>query len=711
MVENYIEKTYAGWLGKIIGIRLGSPIEGWTYELIKKTYGEISDYLVDYKDYAADDDSNGPLFFIRAIIDYPYGIDEITEKEMGYTWLNYAPENHGFFWWGGYGISTEHTAYLNLKHGIDAPRSGSIEQNGLICAEQIGGQIFVDSWGFVAPGNPQLAADYARKMARVSHAGEGVYGAMFVAACVSAAYTEDTVIDIINQGLHVIPTTSIYSIVVKAVMNFYNNVDSNNWRDCYKYIHDNFGYDKYQGVCHIIPNIAVMILSMLYGEGDFSKTLCICNMCGWDTDCNAGNVGSILGVLVGIDNIDDKWIKPINDLLISSSIIGSLNISTVSKSVETFCELGYMIAGIEPEELWKERFRKDHYLLRFDLPKSTQAMRAKANESKVEVNVQNSNDKSDIGKRSLKILANRLANDSEVRIYYKTYYKPSDLHDSRYDPAFTPILYPNQTVKTCLYNDSGFNIHALIYVYDSNNDEIYKSDSVKIGSEWHEIEYQVPIIDGGLIKEAGIILYKDADTKINDKIMCVYMDYLEFSQAPQYNIDFSKECIENYGFGHSTLHKEISQFTYSNGLWELDKNYLSGSCCDEGQIYTGYYYLRDYEYECTLNPQIGYYHLINFRVQGAARSYAFGFYGDNQIALLKKHKNYEILEKQNFNYVNKRDYTIKVQIKGSTFKIYIDNEEVIFYDDKECSYDYGQFGLTVLNGSHCHYKDIKINKN
>lgn len=63
MKEEYIEKIYAGWLAKIIGIRLGAPIEGWTYEKIRNIYGEIDGYPVDYNLFAADDDSNGPLFF------------------------------------------------------------------------------------------------------------------------------------------------------------------------------------------------------------------------------------------------------------------------------------------------------------------------------------------------------------------------------------------------------------------------------------------------------------------------------------------------------------------------------------------------------------------------------------------------------------------------------------------------------------------------
>ena len=100
--ENYSEKVYAGLLGKCIGVRLGAPVEPtvWTYERIRETYGDIAGYLKEYKNFAADDDVNGPIFFIRAL--YDYGMErEITSQDIGNTWLNYTRENKGFFCWGG----------------------------------------------------------------------------------------------------------------------------------------------------------------------------------------------------------------------------------------------------------------------------------------------------------------------------------------------------------------------------------------------------------------------------------------------------------------------------------------------------------------------------------------------------------------------------------------------------------------------------------
>ena len=123
------DRIYSGFLGKAIGVRLGAPVEPtiWSYERIRNTYGEVTQYLRDFKNFAADDDTNGPVYFIRALRDY--GL-MATAADVGKTWLNYAAEEHGMYWWGGFGNSTEHTAYKNLKAGIPAPparkRSASV---------------------------------------------------------------------------------------------------------------------------------------------------------------------------------------------------------------------------------------------------------------------------------------------------------------------------------------------------------------------------------------------------------------------------------------------------------------------------------------------------------------------------------------------------------------------------------------------------------
>lgn len=185
--SDYIERVYAGVLGKTIGVRHGSNDEGWSYEKIRETFGEVTDYLFTFRNFAADDDTNGTFLLPLALRDY--GLDrESLSDHVADTLLNYAPDHHGFFWWGPYGVSTERTAYDNLKAGLRPPYSGSAACNGPTIAEQIGGQIFIDGWGMLAPGEEALAADLAARAACVTHGDNGVYGGMFIAAAVAAAF-------------------------------------------------------------------------------------------------------------------------------------------------------------------------------------------------------------------------------------------------------------------------------------------------------------------------------------------------------------------------------------------------------------------------------------------------------------------------------------------------------------------------------------------
>src|SRR5574338_1660460 len=143
--QDYVERVYAGVLGKIIGVYLGRPFEGWTYERIVRELGEITGYVNERMNkplVVTDDDISGTFTFLRALPDYGNRRD-LTPAQIGQTWLNTIIEGRTILWWGGMGNSTEHTAYLRLKRGLPAPASGSAARNGRVVAEQIGAQIFV----------------------------------------------------------------------------------------------------------------------------------------------------------------------------------------------------------------------------------------------------------------------------------------------------------------------------------------------------------------------------------------------------------------------------------------------------------------------------------------------------------------------------------------------------------------------------------------
>src|SRR5687767_11795590 len=207
---DYAERVYAGVLGKIIGVYLGRPFEGWSYERISQELGEIQYYVHERLRVplvVTDDDISGTFTFLRALPDNGY-THHLTPAQIGQTWLNYLIQNKTILWWGGRGNSTEHTAYLNLKAGIEAPRSGSIAVNSKVVAEQIGAQIFIDGWAMVAPGDPELAADLARRAGSVSHDGEAIYGAQVVAAMEAQAFVESDLNRLIDTAVSFIPKGS-----------------------------------------------------------------------------------------------------------------------------------------------------------------------------------------------------------------------------------------------------------------------------------------------------------------------------------------------------------------------------------------------------------------------------------------------------------------------------------------------------------------------
>lgn len=701
MPEKYLEKVYAGWLGKIIGIRLGAAIEGWTYEQIKNTYGELHSYPVEYKNFAADDDSNGPIFFIRALEDCG-DVEKFSAQDVAEALLNYAPYEHGFFWWGGYGISTEHTAYLNLRSGIPAPRSGSIQQNGATVAEQIGGQIFIDPWGLVAPGNPELAASLAEKAASVTHGGNGVYGGIFIACCISLAFVETDVRTIIRKALAFLPEDCEYVRVARQVEAFHE-AHPEDWRACFQFLKENFGYDKYPGACHIIPNAGVILLALLYGKGEFEETITICNLCGWDTDCNVGNVGCIMGVLTGIQGIDlEKWAAPIGDFLACSSVVGSLNAMDIPFGASYYARLAYALAGEEPPEGMREFLEEKIHSCHFEYPGSTHAVRCRTGGG---VCLRNSEEEAHTGKRSLKVSLFGVSPAEESFVYQQTYYRPEDFSDSRYDPAFSPLVYPGQELRLSLLPEAADReATAQPYVRDGQTGEILRGEKLVLTERrWYDLSMKIPH-SCGRVDEAGVILGEMAGSGPRDRVT-VYLDDLYFTGEPSYSIDFSRENTEVWNGSH----REISQFTKLKGVSYLEGEYLSLSCSDFGEMYTGRYDWQDITYSGVLKPVTGENHFLNVRVQGAMRSYAAGL-TQRGLALLKNRNGYELLCEKPFAWEAGREYRITVRAMGRRLEVLLDGEPVLSFEDTQNPILSGSVGLSVSGGSHCLYRDLSVNR-
>ena len=520
--QEIYKRIYTSWLGKNIGIRLGAPIESWTGPEVRKCYQPITNYLTDYSQFAADDDANGPLFFAD-VMKY-HSFDDVTALDMANNLLNVVSYEKGFFWWGGKGISTEHTAWLNLINHIEAPLSGSYKLNSKAVSEQIGGQIFSDCWGYLALDKPDIATSLAEKMSSVTHDLDGTEGGKFVAVCIALAWHIQDARELITTALAYLKQDSKYAQLIREMLDFYLQYP-NDPEKCLAYIEDKHRYDNYEGLCHILPNTAIMLYGMLYGNNEFNRTMQLIAEAGRDTDCNLGNVGSILAMMVGLENIDEKWIKPINDILLCSSSIGSKNITTISKSAYHFATLACKLHGISCPNETIGKHTTD-----FSLPYATNGFQIESDRYHA-CNLR-------VNQNQLKVCLDDVLPNQEFKLYKHCYYRPQDVYDCRYEPEFSATIEPGDILHCSLDNAESLPIDLAIYVKGYSG-KIYHSEFTQVlNSEYQPNTDDIPYLEYGLLLRSK--------NRIQRNYFAV--NSFEVIKQPSYQIDFSSLSVEDWGY-------------------------------------------------------------------------------------------------------------------------------------------------------------------
>jgi ADP-ribosylglycohydrolase len=214
-------------------------------------------------------------------------------------------------------------AYCNFVKGYAPPQS-AVYKNPY--REWIGAQIRADYFGYINPGDPELAAEMAWRDASISHTKNGIYGEMLVAAMLAVAAKTNNIEDIIRGGLAQIPHTSrLYEDVSFVLDGYKSGVPQ---KEMFKIIHRRFDEHTSHGWCHTNSNAMIVVASLLYGEGIFGRSICMAVETAFDTDCNGATVGSILGMANGIGSIPKCWTDPIGDTLHSTVFgIGTVKIS------------------------------------------------------------------------------------------------------------------------------------------------------------------------------------------------------------------------------------------------------------------------------------------------------------------------------------------------------------------------------------------------
>jgi hypothetical protein len=290
------EKIRGGWAGQMIGVSYGAHTEF-------KSNGRIFEGELPWK----------PDMINNTIHQDDLYVEMTFAKVMDTVGLDATTEQYGEM----FKESKYHLWHANagarraLNQGIKAPWSGHPKYN--IHANDIDFQIEADFIGLMCPGLPQVSNALCDRVGRVMNYGDGLYGGMFVCGAYAAAFFENDPRKVVEAGLACIPPKSSYGRLIRDVLDW-SAEHPEDWRKVWQLIEDKWNKDDPCPDGALVPfnidaklNGGYIAMGLLYGQGDFLKTLEVSTRCGQDSDCNPSNAAGILGVMLGYSGIPEVF--------------------------------------------------------------------------------------------------------------------------------------------------------------------------------------------------------------------------------------------------------------------------------------------------------------------------------------------------------------------------------------------------------------------
>ncbi|MBD3175731.1 MAG: hypothetical protein GF320_11160 [Armatimonadia bacterium] len=303
-LDTFQDKLRGAWAGQMIGVSYGAPYEFRYLGLIMDD--PIREWEPGFVDNSIhQDDLYVEMTFLRAL--ELHGLD-VTYEQAGQA---FADSQYPLWHANYYGRE-------NCRNGIMPPLSGHPEHNAHF--DDIDYQIEADFGGIICPGMPHASNAISDIFGHVMNYGDGVYGGMWVAAMYAEAYFEDDVETVVRRGLESIPSDSTYALLIEDVLD-YHGAHPQDWRGCWRMLEDQWGDvdvcpDGRDSPFNIDAKLngGYIAMGLLYGDGDFERTLEVSTRCGQDNDCNPSNAAGILGCTMGYESIPEMYRRNIDDI-------------------------------------------------------------------------------------------------------------------------------------------------------------------------------------------------------------------------------------------------------------------------------------------------------------------------------------------------------------------------------------------------------------
>ncbi|MFN8356681.1 MAG: ADP-ribosylglycohydrolase family protein [Spirosomataceae bacterium] len=296
-------KLKGGWAGQVIGCTFGGPTE------FRFQGTMINDYqpIPWYDGYIKHTMLNNPGLYDDIYMDLTF-VDVFEKEGLDAPVTSHAKAyaNADYFLWHANQIGR-----YNILNGILPPQSGHWRHNPQ--ADAIDFQIESDFSGLMAPGMPNTAATIGDPIGHIMNYGDGWYGGVYMSAMYALAYTSSDVKYVVKEALKTIPVQSDFYKCIHDVIMWHQQFP-NDWKRTWFEVQKKWSSDRTcpEGIFSTFNidasiNAAYVVIGLLYGNGDFSKTLEISTRCGQDSDCNPASAGGILGTMLGYDAIPAYW--------------------------------------------------------------------------------------------------------------------------------------------------------------------------------------------------------------------------------------------------------------------------------------------------------------------------------------------------------------------------------------------------------------------
>jgi hypothetical protein len=324
------DKIRGGWAGKTIAVTYGGPTEFYFQGTMIQDYQPLhwDDHFIKwYFDNSPGlyDDVYMDLSFVN-VFD-KYGLNAPVDSfAMAFAKAEYP------LW------HANQAARYNILNGIMPPLSGSWLNNPH--ADCIDFQIEADFAGLMSPGMPNSSGEVCDKVGHIMNSGDGWYGGVYVAAMYSLSFFSNDIEYIVKEGLKSIPENSEFRKCISDVIGWYGKYP-NDWKQAWFEIEKKWSQDigcpngvfKPYNIDAKV-NCAYVVLGLLYGKGDFNKSIDIATRSGQDSDCNPSTAGGIIGTMLGYSKIPEFWKKSMEEVM-------DRNFAYTDISINKVCIMGY----------------------------------------------------------------------------------------------------------------------------------------------------------------------------------------------------------------------------------------------------------------------------------------------------------------------------------------------------------------------------------